>query len=346
MWSFYILSLQAMIIISWNGSGKLSSILDGEVFKKVMSIFITAAILKLTQAILDVILSWKARKSMPFYVKLRYLLKVVSAAAWVIILPVTYAYSWKNPPGFAQTIRKWFGNSPTSSSLFILFVFIYLSPNMLSALLFLFPFIRRYLERSDYKIVMLMMWWSQPRLYVGRGMHESTLSLFKYTMFWVLLMMSKLAFSYFVEIKPLVGPTKAIMDVHITKYQWHEFFPQAKKNVGVVASLWAPVVLVYFMDTQIWYAIFSTIFGGLYGAFRRLGEVSGTSFPLYLLLIVVVFCPFPLCKHILCFHMINNSCWYKPSHCGLNSFVTSSFKFVYTISSLPRCGCAEWDSDN
>lgn len=112
-------------------------------------------------AILDVILSWKARKSMPFYVKLRYLLKVVSAAAWVIILPVTYAYSWKNPPGFAQTIRKWFGNSPTSSSLFILFVFIYLSPNMLSALLFLFPFIRRYLERSDYKIVMLMMWWSQ-----------------------------------------------------------------------------------------------------------------------------------------------------------------------------------------
>ncbi|WKA02513.1 hypothetical protein VitviT2T_020690 [Vitis vinifera] len=273
MWSFYILSLQAMIIISWNGSGKLSSILDGEVFKKVMSIFITAAILKLTQAILDVILSWKARKSMPFYVKLRYLLKVVSAAAWVIILPVTYAYSWKNPPGFAQTIRKWFGNSPTSSSLFILFVFIYLSPNMLSALLFLFPFIRRYLERSDYKIVMLMMWWSQPRLYVGRGMHESTLSLFKYTMFWVLLMMSKLAFSYFVEIKPLVGPTKAIMDVHITKYQWHEFFPQAKKNVGVVASLWAPVVLVYFMDTQIWYAIFSTIFGGLYGAFRRLGEI-------------------------------------------------------------------------
>lgn len=27
------------------------------------------------------------------------------------------------------------------------------------------------------------------------------------------------------------------------------------------------------MDSQIWYAIFSTIFGGIYGAFRRLGEV-------------------------------------------------------------------------
>lgn len=28
------------------------------------------------------------------------------------------------------------------------------------------------------------------------------------------------------------------------------------------------------MDTQIWYAIYSTIFGGVYGAFRRLGEVG------------------------------------------------------------------------
>ena len=31
------------------------------------------------------------------------------------------------------------------------------------------------------------------------------------------------------------------------------------------------------MDTQIWYAIFSTIYGGIYGTFRRLGEVGGTS---------------------------------------------------------------------
>lgn len=38
-----------MIIIAWNGSGKLSSISEGHVFRKVLSIFITAAILKLAQ---------------------------------------------------------------------------------------------------------------------------------------------------------------------------------------------------------------------------------------------------------------------------------------------------------
>ncbi|KAJ6704704.1 LYST-INTERACTING PROTEIN LIP5 DOPAMINE RESPONSIVE PROTEIN DRG-1 [Salix purpurea] len=267
----------AMIIVAWNGSGKLGAVFSGDVFKKVLSVFITAAILKLGQAILDVILSWKSRQMMSFHVKLRYILKVVSAATWVVVLPVTYAYTWKeNPPGFAQTIKGWFGNSSSSSSsssLFILAVVIYLAPNMLAALLFLFPFIRRFLERSNYRIVMFMMWWSQPRLYVGRGMHESTISLFKYTMFWVLLIVTKLAFSYYIEIKPLVDPTKAIMDVHITAFKWHEFFPQAKNNIGVVVALWAPIILVYFMDAQIWYAIFSTLFGGIYGAFRRLGEI-------------------------------------------------------------------------
>ncbi|KAF7154004.1 hypothetical protein RHSIM_Rhsim01G0134500 [Rhododendron simsii] len=265
--------VEAMIIIAWNGSGKLSSIFNGDVFKKVLSIFITAAVLKLAQAVLDISMSWKARHSMSLHVKLRYILKAVSAAAWAIVLPVAYAYSWKNPSGVAQTIRSWFGSSPSSPSFFIVAILMYLSPNMLSALLFLFPFIRRYLERSDYKVVMFIMWWSQPRLYVGRGMHESTFSLFKYTIFWVLLIVAKLAFSYYVEIRPLVGPTKDIMRVRVSTYQWHEFFPHANNNIGVVIALWAPIVLVYFMDTQIWYAIFSTIFGGLYGAFRRLGEI-------------------------------------------------------------------------
>ncbi|OVA03160.1 Glycosyl transferase [Macleaya cordata] len=273
MWGFFILCLQAMIIIAWNGSGDPSAIFEADVFKKVLSVFITAAILKLGGAFLDIILSWKAMKSMSFQVKLRYILKFVSAAAWVIVLPVTYAYTWKNPPGFAQAIRNWFGNRNDSPTLYILAVVIYLSPNMLAAVLFLFPFIRRFLERSNYRIVMLMMWWSQPRLYVGRGMHESSFSLFKYTMFWVLLILTKIAFSYYIEIKPLVGPTKTIMAAHITTYQWHEFFPRAKNNIGVVIALWAPIILVYFMDTQIWYAIFSTLFGGIYGAFRRLGEI-------------------------------------------------------------------------
>ncbi|KAK1292087.1 Callose synthase 5 [Acorus calamus] len=101
----------------------------------------------------------------------------------------------------------------------------------------------------------------QPRIYVGRGMHESQWALFKYTFFWVLLLFCKFAFSYYIQIKPLVKPTKDIMSVRHVKYDWHEFFPNAKHNFGAIISLWAPVILlseqfscmqVYFMDTQIW----------------------------------------------------------------------------------------------
>ncbi|OEL35618.1 Callose synthase 2 [Dichanthelium oligosanthes] len=290
MWIFLILSLQAMIILAWNG-GTPSDIFDRGVFKQVLSIFITAAILKLVQAILDIVFGWKARRSMSFAVKLRYVLKLISAAAWVVILPVTYAYTWENPTGLARTIKGWLGDGRNLPSLYILAVVIYLAPNMLASMLFLFPFLRRFLESSNVKVITFMMWWSQPRLFVGRGMHEGAFSLFKYTMFWVLLLAMKLTVSFYIEVKihfafsiaklsvkgklimPLVQPTKDIMREPIRTFQWHEFFPHGSNNIGVVIALWAPIILVYFMDTQIWYALFSTLIGGIYGAYRRLGEI-------------------------------------------------------------------------
>ena len=112
-------------------------------------------------AILDLVFGWKARRSMSFAVKLRYVLKLISAAAWVVILPVTYAYTWENPTGLARTIKSWLGDGQNQPSLYILAVVIYLAPNLLSATLFLFPVIRRALERSNLKVVTFIMWWSQ-----------------------------------------------------------------------------------------------------------------------------------------------------------------------------------------
>ncbi|KAG4970806.1 hypothetical protein JHK85_037227 [Glycine max] len=64
-----------------------------------------------------------------------------------------------------------------------------------TAVLFLFPMLRRWIENSDWHIVRFFLWWSQ----------------------------------------------------------------------------------VYFMDTQIWYALFTTLCGGLVGAFDRLGEIRTLS---------------------------------------------------------------------
>lgn len=121
--------------------------------------------------------------------------------------------------------------------------------------------------------------------------------------------------------------------IHVWDYYWyHQLLCAAKNNIGVVIAIWAPIMLVslfflwyaslvllkphfydnqsgillqvYFMDTQIWYAIYATIVGGIYGAFRRLGEVC--------LLHIILFChsihyftnwilhPFPYWSYLFC----------------------------------------------
>ncbi|XP_062101971.1 uncharacterized protein LOC133810004 isoform X1 [Humulus lupulus] len=56
------------------------------------------------------------------------------------------------------------------------------------------------------------------------------------------------------QIKPLIGPTKQIMKIGVKSYDWHELFPKVQNNAGAIIAVWAPIVVVYFMDTQIWYS--------------------------------------------------------------------------------------------
>ncbi|KAL2496657.1 Callose synthase 7 [Forsythia ovata] len=272
MWIFFILALQAMIIIAWHQRLSSGVLFDEDVLRTVLSIFITAAILNFLRAVLDIILSLNAWRNLKFTQILRYLLKFAVAAFWVVVMPIAYSRSVMSPSGIMRFFSN-LGADWQNQSLYNYCIAIYLIPNILAALLFLFPFLRRSMERSNWRIITLLMWWAQPKLYIGRGMHEDMFSLLKYTLFWITLLISKLAFSYYVEILPLIEPTQTIMNISVSSYDWHEFFPNATNNIGVVIAIWAPIILVYFMDTQIWYAIFSTVIGGIQGAFSHLGEI-------------------------------------------------------------------------
>ncbi|MCL7052282.1 hypothetical protein MKW94_023070, partial [Papaver nudicaule] len=272
MWTFYVLALQAMLIVAWNGDSPLD-LFRRDILYTVSSIFITAAFLRFLQSVLDFVLNFPGYHRWKFTDVLRNLLKIVVSVAWAIILPLCYLQSSQSAPEKIKELLKWFRQVKGIPPLYIMAVALYLLPNLLAAILFIFPMLRRWIENSDWHIIRFLLWWSQPRIYVGRGMHESQFALIKYTLFWVLLLCSKLAFSYYIQIKTLVKPTKAIMNVRHVQYEWHEFFPDATHNYGAVVALWAPVILVYFMDTQIWYAIFSTLCGGFSGAFDRLGEI-------------------------------------------------------------------------
>ncbi|XP_075498050.1 callose synthase 7 isoform X2 [Primulina tabacum] len=272
MWIFFILALQAMIIIAWHQRGSSSGLSDDDVYRSVSSIFVTAAFLNFLRAVLDIVLSFNAWRSLKLSQILRYLLKFIVAAFWLVVMPVTYSRSFQNPTGLLKFFNN-LGADWQGHSLYYYCVAIYLIPNLLAAFLFLFPFLRRSMERSDWRIIIMLMWWAQPKLYIGRGMHEDMFSLLKYTLFWITLLISKLAFSFYVEILPLIEPTKTIMNLTVSSYDWHEFFPNVTHNFGVVIAIWVPIILVYFTDTLVWYAIFSTLVGGIYGAFSHLGEI-------------------------------------------------------------------------
>ncbi|KAL3591436.1 hypothetical protein D5086_010076 [Populus alba] len=272
LWTFYILALQAMIIIAWSGVSILN-IVQKDVLYQLSSIFITAACLRFLQSILDLVLNFPGFHKWKFTDVLRNVLKIIVSLAWAIILPLCYVHSFKVAPDKIKDLLSFFKEVKDIPALYLLAVAVYMLPNILATALFIFPMLRRWIENSDWLIIRFLLWWSQPRIYVGRGMHESQFVLIKYTLFWLLLLCSKIAFSYFVQIKPLVKPTKDIMNIRNVDYEWHELFPNAKNNYGAVLSLWLPVILVYFMDTQIWYSIFSTIYGGFAGAFDRLGEI-------------------------------------------------------------------------
>ncbi|XP_062096562.1 callose synthase 5 [Humulus lupulus] len=272
LWTFYVLTLQAMIIIAWKGISPID-IFRKDVLYHLSSIFITAAFLRLLQSILDLFLNFPGYHRWKSTDVLRNLLKIIVSLAWVVILPLFYVHSFKGAPVQIRDMLSFLKQVNGVPPFYILAVAIYLLPNVLAAALFIFPMLRRWIENSDWHIIRFLLWWSQPRIYIGRGMHESQFSLIKYTIFWVILLCSKLAFSYLAQIKPLVKPTKDIMSIHRVEYEWHEFFPKAQNNYGAVVSLWAPVIMVYFMDTQIWYSVYSTLYGGVIGAFDRLGEI-------------------------------------------------------------------------
>ncbi|KAI3944709.1 hypothetical protein MKW98_021167 [Papaver atlanticum] len=252
----------AMIIVAWRGNSP-SDIFEKDILYHVSSVFITASFLRFLQSYHR----WK------FADVLRNLLKIVVSLGWAVILSNCYVQSLSVAPERIKDMLTWFPQVKGIPALYIIAVAVYLLPNILAAALFIFPMLRTWIENSDWFVIRCLLWWSQQRIYVGRGMHESQFQLIKYTVFWLLLLSLKLAFSYYFQIKNLVKPTKDILNIHHVQYAWHEIFPNAIHNCGAIVALWAPVVLVYFMDTQIWYAIFSTLYGGFVGAFGRLGEI-------------------------------------------------------------------------
>lgn len=268
LWVLLFLFLQAAIIVSWEGTGSPWKALERrDVQVKLLTVFITWSGLRLWQAVLDAGTQYSLVSRDTVWLGVRMVLKGMVASTWIIVFSVFYADVWKQK----NSDGGWSYEANQKILVFLKSVFVFVMPELLAIVLFILPWIRNLIEDTNWPILYFLTWWFNTRIFVGRGIREGLVSNVKYTIFWILVLGSKFAFSYFLQIKPLAAPTRALLNLKGVDYKWHEFFNNT--NRIAVIMLWAPVILVYLMDLQIWYAVFSSFYGAVIGLFSHLGEI-------------------------------------------------------------------------
>ncbi|XP_021866644.1 callose synthase 12 [Spinacia oleracea] len=272
LWVMLVLFLQAAIIVAWeqeinNRGYPWSSLRHRDVQVKCLTVFLTWSVMRFVQSLLDIGMQYRLVSRETLMVGVRMLLKCVTAAVWAIVFGTFYARIWTQ----RNSNRSWAGAAERQITNFLLAVAVFVLPEVLALVLFIIPWVRNFVEETNWKIFYMFTWWFQTRIFVGRGLREGLADNIKYTLFWILVLASKFVFSYFLQIRPMIRPTRILVNLTQIRYEWYEFFHGS--NRFAVGLLWLPVVLIYLMDLQIWYSIYSSFVGAAVGLFSHLGEI-------------------------------------------------------------------------
>ncbi|XP_077229308.1 callose synthase 12-like [Tasmannia lanceolata] len=268
LWIMHILFLQAAIIVAWKGETyPWQALKDRGVQVRVLTVFITWSALRFVQSVLDAGMQYSLVSRETAWLGVRMVLKSMAATGWTIAFGVLYGRIWSE----RNRTNRWSAEANRRVVNFLEAAGVFILPEVLALALFILPWIRNLLEKTNWKILYALMWWFQTRTFVGRGLREGIVDNVKYMLFWIMVLAAKFSFSYFLQVKPMIEPTKAILKIDIIHHKWHEFF--SNTNRFAVGLLWLPVVLIYLMDLQIWYSIFSSVVGALVGLFSHLGEI-------------------------------------------------------------------------
>ncbi|KAK9922468.1 hypothetical protein M0R45_030931 [Rubus argutus] len=194
-------------------------------------------------------------------------LKSIAAAVWILVFGILYGRIWSQ----RSLDKRWSAEANRRVVQFLVAALVFIIPELLAVALFILPWVRNFIENTNWRIFYSLSWWFQSRTFVGRGLREGLVDNIKYTLFWILVLSTKFSFSYFMLIKPMIVPSKALVKLDNVNYEWYQFFSNSNKMA--VGLLWLPVVLIYLMDLQIWYAIYSSFWGALVGLLAHLGEI-------------------------------------------------------------------------
>ncbi|KAJ8465898.1 hypothetical protein OPV22_028450 [Ensete ventricosum] len=261
LWIFLFLMFQALTIIAFH---------DGHInlntFKVVLSVGPAFFILHFIESCLDVLLMFGAYSTTRGFAISRLIIRFIWFGCSSTFL--TYLYLK------VLDERNNRNSDSTYFRIYILILGIYVVIRVTFAALVKIPACHTLSDMSDrWPFFQFFKWIYEERYFVGRGLFEKTSSYARYVFFWMVILTCKFVFAYYLQIKPLVDPTKVIVELNGLQYSWHDLVSKGNRNALTVLSLWAPVFAIYLMDIHIWYTVLSALVGGLLGALARLGEI-------------------------------------------------------------------------
>ncbi|MCO5604236.1 hypothetical protein L7F22_058399 [Adiantum nelumboides] len=269
LWIAQFLTFQILITLAFSDRNHEPwiSIPDRDFQFRLLYLFVTWAALRAVRALLTIVMQFTLISRNHKVLAIRMVLKLLISFAWITIFCLLLAQVHEQ----RVKDKAW---SAEANFLLLPFFFsagLFLLPDILAFLMLLMPWLANITEKSDLKVLHCLAWWFHTRTYIGRGMHQSLIYSIPYTVFWLFIFVTKITFSYYLQILPMVEPTRDLFKLSNVQFTWFEFF--RNHNRFVVACLWAPVILIYFMDTQIWFSIYSALVGAAVGLFSHIGEV-------------------------------------------------------------------------
>ncbi|KAK2976918.1 hypothetical protein RJ640_006426, partial [Escallonia rubra] len=194
MWSFLILALQAMIIMATHDLESPLQVFDATILEDIMSIFITSAVLKLVQGISCYVLLHVIK-----YARICLLSKVSSGVSLAVDIVV---FRKSQYPSYGERRLQLLAIGVVKKNYFPKITNVWKFPGLAAILDIVFTWKARCTMDSTrskkyvLKVVVAVIWTIVlPVLYAS--------SRKKYTVFWVLLLLSKFSFSYNFEIRTL-----------------------------------------------------------------------------------------------------------------------------------------------
>ncbi|KAH9720649.1 callose synthase 10 [Citrus sinensis] len=268
LWIFLFVMFQALTILAFRKEK-----INLKTFKTILSIGPTFVIMNFIESCLDVLLMFGAYSTARGMAISRLVIRFFWCGLASVF--VTYVY--------IKVLEE--QNQRNSNSkyfrIYILTLGIYAAVRVVFALLLKCKACHTLSEMSDQSFFQFFKWIYQERYYVGRGLFERFSDYCSYSSVVSVdfsgdvcaVLVGDLNLQVHICIKPLVEPTKVIIDLPSLQYSWHDLVSKNNKNALTIVSLWAPVVAIYLMDLHIWYTLLSAIIGGVMGARARLGEI-------------------------------------------------------------------------